>query len=153
MPRLCHRRVTSTEQSSQYMIEIPFPRPLINQILQQAQSAEEREICGLISARAGQPVRSYPVENIASEPTHHFQMAPQQQIDAMRKMREREETLFANYHSHPDAPARPSATDLREAAYSDALYIIISLAIEGTLEIRGFRLHESDVEAVNIVVE
>ncbi len=135
------------------MTEVPFPRPLINQILQQAQSAEDREICGLISARAGQPVRSYPVENIASEPTQHFQMAPQQQIEAMRNMRESGEELFAIYHSHPDAPAHPSATDLREAAYPDTLYIIISLAVEGTLEMRGFRLHEKDIEAVNIVVE
>jgi len=135
------------------MNEITFPRTLVNQILQQAQRAGDREVCGLVSARQGRPVHSYPVANVAADPAHRFQMDPQQQIEVMRQMRERGETLFAIYHSHPDAPARPSAEDLREAAYPDALYIIVSLATEGTLEMRGFRLHDSHIENVDIVVE
>jgi proteasome lid subunit RPN8/RPN11 len=31
------------------------------------------------------------------------------------------------YHSHPHSPARPSARDLAEATYVDALYLIVSL--------------------------
>ncbi len=135
------------------MTQIHFPRPLINQILQQAQRAEDSEICGLVSTRNGQPVRCYPVANAAAQPAHRFRMDPQQQIEAMRQMRERGEELFAIYHSHPDAPALPSATDLREAAYPDTLYIIISLATEGTLEMRGFRLQDSNIEDVDFVVD
>ena len=135
------------------MSEIAFPRTLVNQILQQAQRAEDREVCGLVAAREGRPVHSYPVRNVATDPAHHFQMDPQQQIEAMREMRERGEELFAIYHSHPDAPARPSAEDLREAAYPDALYIIVSLATEGRLEMRGFCLRDGDMEDVDIVVE
>ncbi len=135
------------------MPQIHFPRPLINQILQQAQQAEDSEICGLVSARHGQPVRCYPVANTAGQPEQRFLMDPQQQIGALRQMRERGEELFAIYHSHPHAPALPSATDLREAAYPDALYIIISLATEGTLEMRGFRLQGGAVEDVELVVD
>ena len=135
------------------MREIAFPRPLINQILQQAQAAEDQEICGLISARDGKPLHSYPVSNIAADPAHQFQMDPQQQIDAMRGMRENGEELFAIYHSHPDAPAQPSAKDLNEAAYPDALYIIVSLAVEGVLELRGFLLQEGEVQSVDISLE
>ncbi len=135
------------------MTPIHFPRPLINQILQQAQQAEDSEVCGLVSARDGQPVHCYPVVNAAAQPAHRFRMDPQQQIEAMRQMRERGEELFAIYHSHPDAPALPSATDLREAAYPDALYIIISLATEGTLEMRGFRLRNDRIEDIDIAVE
>ncbi len=135
------------------MTQVYFPRPLINQILQQAQQAEGREICGLVSSRNDIPVRCYPIENTARQPTHHFTMAPQQQITAMRQMRENNETLFAIYHSHPSTPALPSITDLREASYPDALYIIISLATEGTLEMRGFRLRDNTIENVALSVE
>lgn len=134
------------------MTPVHFPRPLINQILQQAQQAEDSEICGLVSARSGQPVHCYPVANAAEQPTHRFRMHPQQQIEAMRQIRERGEELFAIYHSHPDTPALPSATDLREATYPDALYIIISLATEGTLEMRGFHLQNGNIEDVDFVV-
>ncbi len=134
------------------MTQIHFPRPLVNQILQQAQRAGDSEVCGLVSARDGQPTRCYPVANTATRPEHRFLMDPQQQIEALRQMRERGETLFAIYHSHPDAPALPSATDLREAAYPDALYIIVSLATEGTLEMRGFRLQDGAIEHVDLIV-
>ncbi|MCF6210512.1 MAG: M67 family metallopeptidase [Gammaproteobacteria bacterium] len=135
------------------MSHIHFPRPLINQILQQAQQAEDSEVCGLVSARGGQPVHCYPVANAAEKPAHRFRMHPQQQIEAMRQIREQGEELFAIYHSHPHTPAQPSATDLREATYPDTLYIIISLATEGTLEMRGFRLKSGNIEDVDLVVD
>lgn len=135
------------------MSTVYFPRPLINQLLQQAQQAEGREICGLVSARDGSPARCYPIDNTAAQPHSHFAMSPQQQIDAMRQMRNDGETLFAIYHSHPSTPPLPSITDLREASYPEALYIIISLATEGTLEMRGFRLREGEIEHVELSVE
>ncbi|MBT6079431.1 MAG: hypothetical protein HOG56_03745, partial [Gammaproteobacteria bacterium] len=52
--------------------------------------------------------------------------------------------LWAIYHSHPDAPAAPSAKDLADASYADALYLVISMNTEGVLEMRGFRL-QSDI--------
>ncbi|MGH8497879.1 MAG: M67 family metallopeptidase, partial [Methylococcales bacterium] len=81
----------------------------------------------------------YPVNNIAERPALRFLMDPAQQIDAMRNIRENHEDLFAIYHSHPTAPAEPSATDLEQASYPDALQIIISLNTQGVLEMRGFR--------------
>ena len=67
-------------------------------------------------------------------------MDPRDQIDALREMRERGESLFAIYHSHPDSPPAPSETDLKQAGYPEALYLIISLDTKGVLEMRGWRL-------------
>jgi len=55
-------------------------------------------------------------------------------------MRNKQEQLFAIYHSHPTAPAIPSKTDLDQAGYPDALYLIISLNVKGIMEIRGYQL-------------
>lgn len=132
------------------MSRFALPRTLINQILHHAQSAPEEEVCGLIGANADGAMHLYPVANVAVDSHHLFTMEPAGQIDAMRRMREAGETLFAIYHSHPHAPAAPSPLDLQQAAYPEALYLIISLDTKGVLEMRGYRLRESAVEVVEL---
>lgn len=134
------------------MDNIQLPRPLVNTLLHQAQISPECEICGLIGALNGTPASVYPVANVADHPGELFRMDPQGQIDAMRRLREAGETLFAIYHSHPHADARPSARDLAEAAYPDALYLIISLNTEGVLEMRAFHLNQERFEPVPLMI-
>jgi proteasome lid subunit RPN8/RPN11 len=122
---------------------VAFPRSLVNQILHCAQQQPERETCGLIGAKGGLPASFYAVDNIAEPPESRFGLDPQQQIGAMRAMRERGEDLFAIFHSHPEAAAEPSSLDLELAAYPEALYLIVSLGTQGVLELRGFRLQAS----------
>lgn len=129
---------------------IALSRTLVNQIMHHAQTAPEDEVCGLIGAQASGATRIYPVANVADDTHHLFAMDPKGQIDAMRTMREAGETLFAIYHSHPHAPAAPSAIDLQQAAYPEALYLIISLDTKGVLEMRGYRLRERRVENVEL---
>jgi proteasome lid subunit RPN8/RPN11 len=124
---------------------IQLPRTIVNQILTHAQHSPEDEVCGLIASRGGVPSRCYPVANISDEPDHLFNMDPKQQIDTMRTMRENGEDIFAIYHSHPHAPAIPSKTDIRQAAYPEALYLIISLDTKGVLEMQGFRIKQGDI--------
>jgi proteasome lid subunit RPN8/RPN11 len=123
--------------------EIHIPRPLVNQLLRYAQTSPDLEVCGLIGSKNGIPSSCYPIKNAASTPDCRFQMEAQEQIEAMREMRERGEELFAIFHSHPAAPAEPSTADLEQAAYPDALYIIISLNTKGVLEMRGFRINRA----------
>ena len=128
-----------------------LPRPLVNRILSLAQQAPNNEICGLIGKRGAQTPTLYPVANVASDTQHLFQMDPKQQIDALRQMREQDEELFAIYHSHPHSPGLPSATDLAQASYPEALYLIISLNTIGVLEMRGFYLRQG--EAMEVPLE
>lgn len=121
-------------------VAVGLPRSLINQLLHHAQQAAAQEACGLISAKAGVPCRCYPIANVATEPQRLFAMDPAQQIAAMRAMREHGEDLFAIYHSHLHSPPMPSYTDLSQANYPEALYLIVSLQTPGVLEMRGFRL-------------
>ena len=134
------------------MESVRLPRTLVNQLLAHAQRFPDTEVCGLIGARDGEPLRCYPVDNTASEPGRLFEMDPREQIDAMRQMREAGESLFAIYHSHPHSPPEPSATDLEQAAYPDALYLIISLDTKGVLQMKGFRLADGTARAVELEV-
>lgn len=58
-------------------------------------------------------------------------------------MRKRNEQLFAIYHSHPSGEALPSATDVAEVSYRQALQFIISMTHKDTT-IRVFRLNSAD---------
>ncbi len=120
------------------MDSLRLPRPLVNQILTQAQLSPDSEICGLIAAKNGAASRCYPVHNSAADPIHRYRMEPQAQIEALRQIREADETLLAIYHSHPHTPATPSTIDIEEANYPDAVYLIISLDIKGVLQISAF---------------
>lgn len=127
--------------------EISLPRKLTNQLLHLAQLSPETEVCGLIGAQAnGLPVSCYPIDNSAATPQTRFLLDAGQQIDAMRRMREKGETLFAVYHSHPHSPAQPSSTDIEQASYPQALHLIISLDTKGVLELRGFKIAGDQVE-------
>ncbi|SCZ57884.1 Mov34/MPN/PAD-1 family protein [Thiohalomonas denitrificans] len=134
------------------MTPIRIPRTIVNQILSHAQSSPESEVCGLIGAANGEPRRVYPVANAARRPDALFQMDPREQVDAMRSIREADQSLFAIYHSHPHAPALPSPIDLEEASYPEVLYLIVSLDTKGVLEMRGFRLREGRAEDVQLEV-
>ena len=134
------------------MSQVTLPITLVNKILTHAQHSPEAEVCGLISAKGGVPDAIYPIANVADAPERLFAMEPAEQIEAMRQMRETGEELFAIYHSHPHAPAEPSARDLEEAAYPEALYLIVSLDTKGVLEMRGFRLREGAIEKVDLEV-
>lgn len=133
--------------------ELVLPRKLVNQILTHAQQHEHSESCGLISASSGSPAHYYAVKNIAADPSVHFEMEPKQQIAAMKHMREHDEDLFAIVHSHPESPPVPSATDMQEAGYPEAYYIIVSLNTKGVLEMRGFTKTDGDMQPVELRYE
>ncbi len=128
---------------------IALPRKLANRLLSLAQLAPETEICGLISDQ----YHVYPVDNIADNTRCVFEMEPQQQINAFKKMREQQQTLFAIYHSHPNSDAIPSQKDLHDSAYKDALNIIISLNTEGVLDMRAYFYKQDATESVDLIIE
>lgn len=133
------------------MKSVNLPRSIVNKLMTLAQQDSEVETCGLISAKNNKPFQVYPVENIAEEKQNLFEMNPEKQIAAMKTMRDKNESLFAIYHSHPHAPAEPSKPDIKLANYPDALYLIISLNTKGVLELKGFFLTDNQTEAVELI--
>lgn len=117
-----------------------IPRRLAQTLFHHAQLQPALEICGLIGGRDGEPVSCYPVANVSRHPERLFDLEPTGQVAAMKQMRERGETLFAVYHSHPAAPPIPSRDDLAQFSYPDAYYFIVSLNIKGVLEMRAWRM-------------
>ena len=132
--------------------EIQLSRKITNQLLHLAQISPEQEVCGLIGSTNGIASSCYPVENVAEQAETRFQLDPKQQINAISSMREKNEELFAIYHSHPTAPAIPSETDIKLASYPDTVFLIISLNTKGVLEIRGFNINKESAKPVEELI-
>src|SRR4029077_14328270 len=88
--------------------------------------------------------------NDAEKPESRYFATPEELFAAMRRIREAGQSLLGVYHSHPRTPAYPSASDVEMAFYPEAFYFIISL--EPRVELRAFRIEESRIEDVEIVL-
>lgn len=130
--------------------DIRLSRKITTQLLHIAQMSPTHEVCGLIGANDDIATTCYPINNTADQPAIRFQLDEKQQINAMSTMRDQSETLFAIYHSHPTAPAMPSATDIQQASYPDAIHLIISLNTKGVLEIRAFTIIKQSVKELSL---
>lgn len=124
-----------------------LPRALLEEMLAHVAGLWPEEACGLIGGREGRAARVYAVENVHHSPVT-FEMDPLQQIKAMLAMEAEGLELIAIYHSHPDGPARPSATDVANAYYPDAVQLIISLANRARPSVRAFTIIDGTVAEV-----
>jgi proteasome lid subunit RPN8/RPN11 len=103
------------------------------QIAQQAANKPTEEICGLLfgslSKSSNQPPVSQitQIDNLAVNAADCYEMHPAQLIEAQMKSAHQGLELVAIYHSHPQGQPIPSATDVTEAHYPDAVYLIVSL--------------------------
>lgn len=130
---------------------IQIPRTLVNQLLHQAQLSPSQEVCGLVAQKDHQ-CECYPIENVATDASVLFALNASEQLAAFKSMKQKGQSLFAIYHSHPSSPPIPSQLDIEEANYSDALYLIISLNTKGVLEMRGFYLKSGNTEEVELII-
>ena len=129
-----------------------IPRPLLAAVRERARLEPGREVCGLLAGPPdAAPSRHIPITNRA-ERHDRFDMDAAELIDAFRAMREAGEELAAIYHSHPFGPAEPSATDIAECQYPEAVHLIVGLA-GGALEARAYRIADGEVSELAVRTE
>ena len=90
------------------------------------------ECCGVMLGRmeAGTNVveRVVRAGNTRTDSLHNrYQIAPQELVKIQRQAREERLDIVGFYHSHPDHPARWSATDFNEAHWLGCSYVITSV--------------------------
>jgi len=105
---------------------LKIKRPIFNAMIQHLQSAYPLEACGFLSGKENIAERLHPIDNILQSPVA-YEMDPTQQITAMIDIENRGESMLVIFHSHPQGPPIPSETDIRQAFYTEPIYMIISL--------------------------
>jgi proteasome lid subunit RPN8/RPN11 len=117
------------------------------------------ECCGALLGRDDESVREVlqllPLPNRRNDsPRNRFELAPDDVRLAEKTARETGLELLGWYHSHPDAPARPSEFD-RAHAWPWYSYIIVSVRGRQPVDMTSWRLQDDrsayDSEAIQIV--
>lgn len=131
-------------------------RGLVDEVVRHAAAAAPREACGLLSgdARSGLARTFRPARNVA-ESAFLYRMDPGEVVRLVGAISAAGEELLAIVHSHPASAPRPSATDVREAAWPDVRHLIVSL-VEGLDErqrARAWWIRDGAVEEAGLSVE
>jgi proteasome lid subunit RPN8/RPN11 len=131
------------------MMMIAIPQAIVEGIVAQARSELPNEACGLLAGKAGEALAQYALTNVDHSP-EHFSFDPREQFRVLREARAQGWQIIANYHSHPESPARPSEEDIRLAFDPNVIYIILSLQEKENPVIKAFSIREGVVKPVEI---
>jgi proteasome lid subunit RPN8/RPN11 len=124
---------------------------ILDGMLQHARSQPAAECCGLLAGHGGIITASFPAENTLASATA-YEIAPRELFALFRRMRKERLDHVGIYHSHPAGENAPSARDIEQAFYPEAVYFIISPQRDAPKPIRAFSICEGRAAELEIVV-
>jgi proteasome lid subunit RPN8/RPN11 len=142
-------------------MELLLPSELGERLRAWSLAALPEEACGLLlgqqatAAGAGRcEVREVVLaRNLASERRADlYEVHPEDFLAADRRASALGLEIVGVWHSHPESPARPSATDL-ERAWPGWSYVILGRVVDGGRELRSWRLIERAAAAPEFAEE
>ena len=125
---------------------LKIPNRTLDQLRRHGEKTYPHECCGVLLGEAdGDGVRvvrdTVPCQNTRIDsPQNRYHIDPRELVRIQREARERELDIIGFYHSHPDHPARWSATDLAEAHWIGCSYVITSVEHGRATETNSFEL-------------
>lgn len=128
-------------------MKIELTREAHDRISIAAASAFPEEACGLLLGQGERIERAAPARNVHLTPHTHFEIDPQALVDAHRAARQGGAQVLGYYHSHPQSPAEPSATDRAMAAGDGRIW-----AIAGDGGLTFWRDDETGFTALSYIV-
>jgi len=127
-----------------------IPQNIIDEIVGQAVNGLPEEVCGLLVGNENEIIKRFPLTNIDHSP-EHFAFDPKEQFQVLREAKSLGLKIIANYHSHPETPARPSEEDIRLAYDPDILYLILSLQDKANPVLKAFSIKSGKSTEIEIL--
>lgn len=110
------------------------------------------ECCGLLTGCDGLISQVVPARNAAENPAIGYEVAAEELVPMLRRIRESEEELLGIYHSHPRGENFPSPRDIEMAAYPGAAYFIFSPVLPTEKSLRAFSIRYGAVAELAIEI-
>jgi proteasome lid subunit RPN8/RPN11 len=127
-------------------------KSLVDDLIAHAREDLPNECCGMIGGRDGEATEVIRVVNAAATPLR-YEMDPQGQYDALKRIEDGGGELLAIYHSHTKSAAYPSQTDVNQAvAWPEQIYVIVSLADEEAPDVKAYLLRDLKIADVTLDV-
>jgi proteasome lid subunit RPN8/RPN11 len=112
---------------------LKIPNALLNQLRAHGEQTYPQECCGVLVGRfddaGGKTVDSVVAcgNTRTDSPQNRYHISPAELIRIQRESTLAGRDIVGFYHSHPDWPAKWSATDLDEAHWTGCSYVITSI--------------------------
>ncbi|MDP6793418.1 MAG: M67 family metallopeptidase [Anaerolineales bacterium] len=132
--------------------ELTLTENQTQKMIAHAQAALPNEACGLLGGKDGHVQAVYPGANAELSPAR-YRMDPQEQLLALDAIKLGGEDLLGIFHSHPEGQVFPSATDIAQAYYPDAVYIILARPRSGKWQMHGYDLRNGRSQKVVLQIE
>jgi len=104
---------------------------ILDQIRQHGEDTYPEECCGFLLGTADEDNQATALHQVPNRQedrrTHRYTITPADYRNADEAARAKGLDIVGMYHSHPDHPAQPSATDLAEATFPGYTYIVVSV--------------------------
>ena len=136
--------------------EVRLSPGLRDELVAWARAEYPNEACGILAGdgpaeASGRALRFYPTANEARSPLR-YRIATEDQYRIFVELDERDEVIWGIFHSHVRSPAVPSPTDVGQAYYPDALYLLCSLADAEAPDLRAWTIRDGVASEVPLVV-
>jgi [CysO sulfur-carrier protein]-S-L-cysteine hydrolase len=131
---------------------VEMTRAQYDSLVDHARADAPNECCGLLGGKAGRVERVYRGVNADQSPVS-YTIDPRELLQVLIDIEEAGLDLVGIYHSHTRGPAYPSQTDVRQAYYPEASYVVISLADPENTQVRAFRIVKRDYASPDAAVE
>lgn len=130
--------------------ELILPRTTWQAMHRHVHRRAPMEACGLLAGRDGRVELVIGVPNSARSPVRYL-MEPRAQWRAFNKIEQLGMELLGIYHSHPNGPQKPSATDIQEACY--AVVQIIWFPKDESWHANGFWIEAGQVTDMTLQID
>lgn len=124
---------------------LELDRVTLDDMVEHGLAAFPNEACGVLAGKEGRPVKFFPMTNQDASPVS-YRLDPKEQLRVFDEIEDEGWDLVAIFHTHTHSEAYPSETDLRQAFYPEAVYLVMSLSDRSNPVLRGFRIDEGSLE-------
>jgi proteasome lid subunit RPN8/RPN11 len=124
------------------MLEID--RGFFEEMVEHGLAGFPNEACGLLAGKEGRPVKFFAMRNQDASPVS-YRLDPKEQLQVFTEVDDEGWELLGIFHTHTHSEAYPSETDLKQAFYPEATYLVMSLSDRSNPVLRGFAIQDGAI--------
>ncbi len=126
-----------------------LPATLRDEMVAWARAGLPNEACGILAGdrtafEGGAAIAFHGLANAEASP-YLYRIDPAWQLRVMLALDDAGREVWGIFHSHVRTEARPSPTDVAQAFYPDALYLLCSLADPAAPDLRAWSIRDGVV--------
>ena len=123
---------------------LELDRGFFDEMVEHGLAGFPNEACGLLAGKEGRPVKFFAMSNQDASPVS-YRLDPTEQLRVFTELEDEGWDLLGIFHTHTHSEAYPSETDLKQAFYPEATYLVMSLSDRANPVLRGFTMQDGEV--------